>query len=177
MELEYVAQTKEWIELTSSFKNEKAYLSFFKLLNDIKKENIKDVIKQRNSGRFTTPSSPLVKKLNKKITQIFHHFDCIKSTIDILFCTGEVENINQAIELYIKHKKKITLEWQFSFLPDILSALPKLKIKINNFKSICFKLFAGKKIAPNIEPPKNFFIENTKKEIIFLIKAINSTNF
>ena len=29
---------------------QKTYLPFFKLLNNIKKEKIKDIIKQRNSG-------------------------------------------------------------------------------------------------------------------------------
>ena len=59
-EVEYDTQTKEWIELTSSFMNEKTNLPFFKLLNNIKKEEIKNVIKQRNSGRFTTLSSLLI---------------------------------------------------------------------------------------------------------------------
>ena len=106
-EVEYDTQTKEWIELKSSLMIEKTYLPFFKLLNNIKKEKIKDVIKQRNSGKFTTSSSLLIKKLNKNITQIFHHFDCIKSNVVILFCTGEVENINQAVELYKNMKRKL----------------------------------------------------------------------
>ena len=109
-EVEYDFQTKEWMQLTSSFMNKKTYLPFFKLLNNIKKEKIKDVTKQRNSRKFTTSSSLLIKKLNKNITQIFHHFDCIKSNADILFCTGEVENVNQVVELYKKYEKKIILQ-------------------------------------------------------------------
>ena len=106
-EVEYNTQTKGWIQLISSFMNEKTYLPFFKLLINMKKEKIKDVTKQRNSGKFTTSSSLLIKKLNKNITQIFHHFDCIKSNVVILFCTGEVENINQAVELYKNMKRKL----------------------------------------------------------------------
>ena len=49
----------------------KTCLPFLKLLNDIKKEKNKDIIKQRNSGQFITLSLPLIKTLNKKITQIF----------------------------------------------------------------------------------------------------------
>ena len=45
-----------------------------------------------------------------------------------------------------------------------------LKIFVSNF-------LPAKKFAPNIKLPKKFLIENTKKEIFFLIKAINSTNF
>ena len=51
--------------------NEKTCLPFLKLLNDIKKEKNKDIIKPRNSGQFITLSLPLIKTLNKKITQIF----------------------------------------------------------------------------------------------------------
>ena len=69
-EVKYNPQTK-WIELTPSFMNEKTYLPFLKLLNDIKKEKIKDIIKQRNSGQFITLSLLLIKTLNKKSTQIF----------------------------------------------------------------------------------------------------------
>ena len=148
--------------------NEKTYLPFFMLLNDIKKEKIKDVIKQKNSGRFTTLSSPLIKKLNKKTAQIFPHFDCIKSNVDILVCTGEVENINQATELYEKYKNKITLEWQFSFSPDIMSTLPKLKININRLKKYLFQTFCLlKNICSKHRPVKKDLIENTKKEINF----------
>ena len=123
----------------------------------MKKEKNKDVIKQRNSGQFTTLSSPPIKNLNKKITQTFHHFDCIKSTADILFCTGEEGNINQAIELSEKYKKKITLEWQFSFSLDIISTLPKLKININRLKKYLLQTFClQKQFTPNTELPKNF---------------------
>ena len=99
----------------------------------------------------------LIKNLNKKITQIFYHFDCIKSNVDIVFCTGEVENINQVIELYEKYEKKITLEWQFNFSPDLMSTLLKLNININRLKKYLFQTFCLlKKSAPNIKLPKKF---------------------
>ena len=158
--------------------NEKTYLPFFMLLNDIKKEKIKDVIKQKNSGRFTAPSSPLIKKLKKKTTQIFPHFDCMKSNVDILVCTGEVENINQATELYEKYQNKITLEWQFSFSPDIMSTLPKLKININRLKKYFFQTFCLlKNICSKHRLVKKKFNREYKKRNKFLIKGINYTNF
>ena len=38
---------------------------------------------------------------------VFHYFDCIRLNIDLLFCTGDIENVNQAIDIYKKYEKKI----------------------------------------------------------------------
>ena len=56
-EIEYHLETEEWVELSSTFLNEKTYLSLLKLLVEIKK--FKHMISQRNCGQFIR-SSPIV---------------------------------------------------------------------------------------------------------------------
>ena len=54
----------------------------------------------------------------------------------MLFCTGDVENVNEAISIYEKYKNKIPLEWPLCVSPDIMLELSKLKINKKNKKSI-----------------------------------------
>ena len=71
-EIKYDLETEEWIELSSTFLNEKPYLPLLKLLVEIKKQNFVSIEK---------PASQLL-------------------------CVGEIENINQAIDIYKKYDKK-----------------------------------------------------------------------
>lgn len=57
-------------------------------------------MRQRNIERFINPFPLLIKKINRKIMRVVHYFDFTKLTVNILFCTGNVENINEAINFY-----------------------------------------------------------------------------
>ena len=90
-----------------------------KLLVEIKKHKFKHIILQRNHGQFLR-STPIVRKINRKITLVFHYFARIEKSVSQLFCTGDIENINQAIEVYEKYDKKIPLELAISTSADML---------------------------------------------------------
>ena len=70
-QIEYDSEIEEWIELSPTFLNEKTYLPLLKLLVEIKK--IKHMISQRHRGQFIR-SPPIVRKINRKITLVFHYF-------------------------------------------------------------------------------------------------------
>ena len=61
---------------------------------------------QRNCGQFIR-SPPIVRKINKKITLVFYYFGSIEKNSSQLFCMGDIENINQAIDIYEKYDKKL----------------------------------------------------------------------
>ena len=63
------------------------------------------MISQRNWQFIRSP--PSVRKINEKITLVFHYFACIEKNASQLFCTGDIENINQAIDIYEKYDKKL----------------------------------------------------------------------
>lgn len=125
-------------------------------------------MKQRNIDQFINPFPLLIKKINRKIMRVFHYFDFTKLTVNILFCTGNVENINEATNFYEKYENKIPLEWPLRVLPDIMSELPKLKTKINKLKKHLLDTFSLLKKFSSKKKIYNFLIENTKKELNFL---------
>ena len=86
--------------------NEKPYLLLLKLLFEIKKHKFKCIILERNHGQLLRSTS-IFKKIHRKIALVFHYFALIEKSVSQLFCTGDVENINQAIEIYEKYDKKI----------------------------------------------------------------------
>ena len=63
------------------------------------------MISQRNCGQLIK-SPPIVRKINRKITLVFHYFAWIEKNPSQLFCTGDTENINEAIDIYEKYGKK-----------------------------------------------------------------------
>lgn len=83
-------------------------------------------MRQRNSEWFINPSPLLIKKINRKILWVFHYLDSIESNVNMLFCTGDVENVNEAINIYEKYENKIPLEWSLCVSPDMMSELSKL---------------------------------------------------
>ena len=104
-EIEYHLETEELIELSSTFLNEKPYLLLLKLVVEIKKQRFKHIILERNRWEFLR-STPIVRKINGKITLVFHCFAHIEKNVIRLFCMGDIENINQAIEIYEKFDQK-----------------------------------------------------------------------
>ena len=112
---------------------------------NFKKATFQNVKIQRNCGQVIT-ITPIVKNLNRKITLLFHSFSQIKKYIDNLFCTGDIKNIDEAINVYENYNKKIPLEWLVCVCTDILKTLSKLQKSLENFmkqlnyNSIFFRL-------------------------------------
>ena len=107
---------------------------------------------------------------------VFHYFACIEKNARQLFCTSDIENIKQAIDIYEKYDKKISLKWPISTLTDILRTLPKLKANLERFEKyllsmfyLLIKFFQEKNIPE--EEKLKLLIENTKKELQFLLAS------
>ena len=107
---------------------------------------------------------------------VFHYFACIEKNARQLFCTSDIENIKQAIDIYEKYDKKIPLKWPISTLTDILRTLPKLKANLERFEKyllsmfyLLIKFFQEKNIPE--EEKLKLLIENTKKELQFLLAS------
>ena len=98
------------------------------------------MILQRNCGQFIR-SPPIVRKINRRTTLVFHYSACIDNNLSQLFCTSAIENINQAIDIYEKYNKKIPLEWPICTSTDILKTLPKLKVNLEKFEKFCYHHF------------------------------------
>ena len=82
-----------------------------------------------------------IKKINRRITLVFHYFAFIEKSANNLFCKGDIENINQAIDVYEKCIKKIPLEWPISTSTDILRTLTKLKANLAKFEKYLLAKF------------------------------------
>ena len=63
------------------------------------------MISQRKCGQFIR-LPPIVRKINRKITLVFHYFACIEKNASQLFSTGDMEKVYQAINIYEKYDKK-----------------------------------------------------------------------
>ena len=72
-EIKYDLETEEWIELSSTFLNEKTYLPLLKLLAEIKKQNFKRIL-QRGHGQFIR-SPPIVRKVKIEKLHFFYYFE------------------------------------------------------------------------------------------------------
>ena len=75
-EVEYEPGREEWVSVTSSFINEQSYLPLLRLI-ELKKTTFQDVKIKRNCGQVITITL-IVKKLNRKITLLFHSFSQTK---------------------------------------------------------------------------------------------------
>ena len=157
---EYDIETEEWEELASKFINNKIYLPLLELLIETKKQIYRHVMTQKNHRQFIK-LAPIIKKINRKITLIFHYFADIEKNASQLFCSVDIENIDKAIEFYEKFSKKISLEWPICISTDILKTLPKLKADLQKFKKhllstfyLLTKFFQGK--SPNKKNLKLF---------------------
>ena len=139
-EIEYNLETEEWIELGSTFLNEKTYLPLLTLLVENKKQKFKHMISQRNCGQFIR-SPPIVRKINRKIALVFHYLACIEKDTSQLFCMVDIENINQAINIYQQYDKKIPLAWPVCTSTGILRSSPKLKTNLEKFKKYLLSTF------------------------------------
>ena len=98
------------------------------------------MISQRNRGQLIR-SPPIIRKINREIKLVFYYFACIEKNASQLFCTSDIENINQAIDIYKKDYKKIPLEWPICTSTDILKTLTKLKANLEKFEKYLLSTF------------------------------------
>ena len=73
-------------------------MPLLRVLIELKKVKFQVVKTQRNHGQVII-ITPVVKKLNRKLTLLFHSFSQIKKNADNLFCTGDIKNIDEAIDI------------------------------------------------------------------------------
>ena len=120
------------------------------------------MILQRNCGQFIR-SPQIVSKIDRKITLVFHYFACIEKNPSQLFCTGDLENINQAIDIYEKYDKKLLSIFDVYriFSRKNYSRLGKHKTIDRKYKKRASIFTWIKKFRQE----KNFFVE--KQKIIF----------
>ena len=129
---------------------------------------------QRNHGLFIT--IPIdIKKIGRKITIVFHWFEEIQKYSEQLLCTGDIDNIEEAINVYDKFEKKIILDWPLCESSDIMLALPKLKESLKKFRKQLlptFYLIKKKYRAKNKnEKLVIFLINSTQEDLISLLKT------
>ena len=98
------------------------------------------MISQRKCGQVIR-LPPIVRKINRKITLVFHYFTRIEKNASHLLCTGEIANIYQAIDIYEKYDKNIPLEWPISTSTDILRTSPTLKANLEKFEKYLLSTF------------------------------------
>ena len=154
--MEYDVETKCWIELIPSLINEKNSLPILSLLMGLKK-----LIFQEQSPQMPTD----IWKLSRKISRVFYYFDKIRYSHQ-LPCTGETQNIEEALNTYGKFERNIVLDWQLCQSLDIILALPLLKESLRNFRRQQLTAFY---LIKKIYHPKN---EKKKKHVNFLINHI-----
>ena len=94
--------------MASSYINQQSYLPLLRLLIQLKKQSL-----QRNRGQFLT-IEPIIKRSNRKIKRLFHFFTEIQKC-RYLFCTAEIENIDEAIKVYENSTKKFHLNGHFVY--------------------------------------------------------------
>ena len=174
-EIEYDAKTEEWMELASSFVNEKNPLTIFSLLLALKKFIFQEITWQRNHRLFIIIPTD-IKKIGRKTTMVFHWFEEIQIYSEQLLCTGYIVNTEEAINVYDKFEKKIILDWPLCESSDIMLALPKIKEYLKKFRKQL--LLATFYLIKKIYRAKNkkeklviFWINNTEKDIISLLKT------
>ena len=84
------------------------------------------MIEQRSRGQCFS-LQPSISEFNRKITLLFHYLEKIEEYASQLFCTGEVEKVNEVMNIYKDFEKKIPLDWLLC-VSKIMTILPKLKI-------------------------------------------------
>ena len=77
----------------------------FSLLLALKKIIFQEITWQRNHRLFMTIPTD-IKKIGKKITMVFHWFEEIQKYSEQLLCTRDIDNMEEAINVYDKFEKK-----------------------------------------------------------------------
>ena len=66
---------------------------------------------------------------------VFHWFEETQIHSEQLLCTRDINNIQEAINVYDKFEKKIILDWPLCESSGIMLALPKLKECLKNLEN------------------------------------------
>ena len=106
-----------------------------KIINRNKKTKI-----QRNDNTkklWTIYHLQLLKELIEKLHCFSNIFHAQKKNASQLFCTGNIESIDEAIKIYEKYNKEIPI----CTSTDILRTLPKLKANLQKFKKYLISIF------------------------------------
>ena len=116
----------------------------------------------------------LNEKINNGIVLVFHYFASLEKSASNLFCMGDIENIDQAIDVYENYIKKIPLEWSICTSTNILRTLPKLKTNLEKLlKKSNINILSAYKILrrKNSSEEENIrlLIKNTKRELKSLL--------
>ena len=98
------------------------------------------MISQRNWGQFIR-SPPVVRINNRKTALVFHYLAHVEKNKSELFCTDDIENTQEALNIYEKYYKIIPLVWPVCTSTDILRALPKLKVNLEKLKKYLLSTF------------------------------------
>ena len=123
------------------------------------------MILQRNSGQFIR-SPPIVRKIYRKIKLVFHYFVYIEKNTGQLFWMGDIENINQAIDIYKKYDKKLLSKFYLliKFFWEInIPQQENIKLVIQNTKKP-LQFLPGLK---NLDRKKKFSKKSKKKKNFF----------
>ena len=98
------------------------------------------MISQRNWGQFIR-SPPVVGIINRKTALVFHYLAHVENNKSELFCTGDIENTQEALDIYEKYDKIIPLVWPVCTSTDILRTLTKLKVNLEKLKKYLLSTF------------------------------------
>ena len=192
-EIEYDLETEERIELSSTFLNTKTYLPLLKSPVQIKKQKSKHIMSQRNWGQ-SIRSPPVVRIINRKTALVFHYLAHVEKNKSELFCTDDIENTQEALDIYEKYYKIIPLVWPVCTSTDILRALPKLKVNLEKLKKYLLstfyllkKIYDGKKRSrrkkhkifgkKTLKENLNFYLNKIRQEQIFLTRKCFRAKF
>lgn len=85
-------------------------------------------------------SVPLpIRKFNRKISLLFHYFEDIKNHTENLFCTGNINNLEETMD--VKFENNTILEWPLCVSSEIMLTLPKLRITLKKLKKMLISVF------------------------------------
>ena len=104
-----------------------------------------------------------IRKINRRITAAFHCFEEIQKYSDQLLCTGEIDNIEEARDVYDKFERQVPLDWPLCESSGIM--LVSLTYVKNIFKKIYHAKNKNKILLIN---SFKFLKNNTQKDLISL---------
>ena len=101
-------------------------------IDRVKKIYIPRNNRQKKHEQFImTPTD--IRKINRRITAAFHCFEEIQKYSDQLLCTGEIDNIEEARDVYDKFERQVPLDCPLCESSGIMLALPMLRISLKKF--------------------------------------------
>ena len=71
-----------------------------RIVNRNEKTNLQTCKDTKKSWRIHYNLQPIIRSINRKIMLVFHYFAYIETNGCQLFCTGYIENLDKAVEIY-----------------------------------------------------------------------------